>query len=436
MKIAVKKMKSRIKITVFAFVLSFSCSALAWKLGDTLKGMSVNVTKPGNFQGQASGMYSGGGMSLRNPSASFRPLSITPPRFDGGCSGIDIYWGGFEVMTKDQLVQTFKALGTKTVTYALQLGMKSYFPQGETILSDLREMAMDLSQFAIDDCQAVRSMYAAILPGNSAIGQKACEELEADGRGKDYFGAREKCQDSKKARAKVEKNFPDALIDNFNLFVYAANKSNIGKDLIESLMSFAGTLVVKDGKRSFFESLVADENSYRAQLKGGTGSQYICDNKDSCLNVRVDKNFEISEGSSYLGQANKKLEEIYAKMMANTKLSEEDIGFIDSVGESFPIYEYLSLEAVTGGRFVDRSSELLANLMLQGQLTNIVQDIKITVLSAQSAQLDESHFKDYLGRLDRVQNLVLKRSIGLPALIQSLNKRASELEKFALAKIR
>ena len=54
-------------------------------------GTDVNVSNSGAFHDQAAGYYTGGGMMVRQKNRAYQPITISPPSFNAGCSGIDAY---------------------------------------------------------------------------------------------------------------------------------------------------------------------------------------------------------------------------------------------------------------------------------------------------------------------------------------------------------
>jgi conjugative transfer pilus assembly protein TraH len=412
----------------------------AWNISDVFSGMSTNVTPPGSYQDQAAGYYSGGGYSMRTKRGSFQPLSLTPPSLKMGCGGIDMYFGSFSMIQSDQLVQMAKNIGANAKSYGFQLAMKTYAPQMENLLSKLRDMAMSLNEFAVEDCQAMQSMFSAALPRDSAMYETVCKDLQHQSGSKDYFKSREHCSDHQRARQSAlefqQSTNNEVLTDNFNLFILAAKKAKIPDDMLEPMMAIAGSVVVKDGIRTFFDSLISDQDTFIAHLNGGTASNYKCDTLSSCLNVSLLSNQVISQEASYQGRAAKKLGSIKSKMVLNTAFNELDKDFLSSLGGSFPIYNYISLEVVTGSAILDKSSSLVANYMILHYLGKVINEVKQVINQLQAKQINDSHFKDYLARLDRVQDLIEQKSTQLSDLAYRTEKRSIYIENHYMARIK
>ena len=266
------------RILLLSALILTSTQVNAWKINDLFAGMSQNVTPPGAYQDQAAGYYTGGGFSMRTKRMNFQPFTMTPPKFRvDGCGPLDFYMGSFSMFQGPQFVNMAKALGTQAVSYGFQLALKTFAPQIEQLLSKLRDLAMELNEFSIDDCYTVQSLYSGLLPKDSAMYEDVCKDVQRQG-GKDYFGSKEACKSQEKKREAAQKqqeaSNKEVLLDDYNLFIIAAEKIKIPEDMLESTMSLAGTLIVKNGKRQFKDSLVGDTDTFNAHLKGGEASMY------------------------------------------------------------------------------------------------------------------------------------------------------------------
>ena len=269
-------------MTLLLVVLPSYC--YGWHLGDVLSGMRTNVTKPGNYQDSAAGYYSAGGFSMRTNKASFQPFSVTPPNIKMGCSGIDMYMGSFSMISGQELLKMGRAIMAQGESYAFQLALKTFAPQLENLMSKLRDMAMSLNDFSVEDCQLTQSLFASALPKDTAMYETVCKDLERSSGGKDYFKARSSCENHQAARqkAKVAQNQdPTFLVGDYNLLIKAADKAKITKEMAESIQSLVGTIVSKDGQTLFYESFLDDDETWKAHLYGGdNASKYVCKNDD------------------------------------------------------------------------------------------------------------------------------------------------------------
>lgn len=427
-----------ISSSLYLCIIMYIPISLAWNIKDVFHGMSTNVTKAGSYQDQAAGYYSGGGMSMRTSRTSFNPISVTPPSLTMSCSGIDAYMGSFSIMSGGELVSLTKNIGSQAPAYAFQLGLKTYAPQMENALKDLRNLAMMLNQSAKADCEVTKALFAAGLPKDSAMRENVCKDMQSQS-GHDYFSAGKNCRNDlaqKEALQKAQSKDQDLLLDDYNIFSKAADKIGIPEDMRESIMSMTGTIVMNNQKIYFFDSLVKDHKSWVSHLKGGeSASLYHCNNR-ACLDITVSKNMMIAPEHSYQGKAKAKLELLKVKFIGNTEFDANDIGFLTSIGETFPIYDYITLEAISGISILDSSSELVATYLLVAHLKEVTGEIRKAVTQLKGKQIDDHHVVEYLKSLDRVQMFASEKQSELMTSSDRVAKRARLIEQHLIARDR
>lgn len=425
-------------ISLLSIALLSSSSSFGWNLKDAFHGMSTNITKAGSYHDQAAGYYCGGGLSMRTARSGFHPISATPPSLNTSCSGIDAYLGSFSVISGPQLVTLAKNIGKEAQAYAFHLGLKTYAPQIENVLKDVRNLAMELNNFAVEDCQLTKSLFAQGLPKDSAMREVVCKDLQTHS-GKDWFKARSKCEsdmEQKKAMNFAQSKDPDMLLDDYNIFIKAAEKIGLPKDMREAVMSMTGTIVVNDKKVTFYDSLAKDHKTWVSYLKGGeSASLYRCDS-DKCLNVNIAKNIVISPENSYQGLAKTKMDILKNKFSTNTAFDANDIAFLSSIGDSFPLYDYISLEAISGVNILDNAAELVASYSLLQHVKEVTSEIKKAVTILRSKQIDDQHLRLYLKALDQVQQFASNKWTELLTSADRIDKRARLIEQHLVARER
>lgn len=95
------------------------------------------------------------------------------------------------VSKEERPVKPIKSLEQNVVAYGTHLAITTLSLQVDTILKDLRNVAMDLNTFSIDHCEAIRSLCAPGLPQNSALHETVCRKIN-QGDGTVYLGGAEK----------------------------------------------------------------------------------------------------------------------------------------------------------------------------------------------------------------------------------------------------
>ncbi len=414
-------------------------SAMGFGLKNVYQNLHINNTAPGNYQDAAAGWYSGGSSVIRTKNTAIRPFAMNAPSLSSGCNGIDAFLGSFSMISAGELVTIAENIGSQAIVYGFHLGMKTYAPQIEQVLKDLRNLQMQLNQFGIGHCKAVQAGYAAMLPKNSAMYETVCDEMAADS-GNDLGGQRKKCRNhaaQKAAVAKAQAKDPELLMDNYNIFTKAAQNAGIPKALRSALMSMMGTIVVIDGVMIPYPSLASDSQSWNIHINGGSGaSAYTCNN-DACLKIALQDNIVIKKENSYAGKARAKLDTLVVTMRNQLKDFElEEKRFLDSLGSSFPIFDHITLEAISGHSILDGSSELIARYMLLAHLKSITYDIKKSVIALKQKQMNEKYLVQYEKSLDRLLDFAQNEWAAVMLDADRINDRAEKLEKHLIARER
>jgi conjugative transfer pilus assembly protein TraH len=429
-----------LKLILLVCCTVFSNQAVAaFGLKDVYKNLHVNTTSPGNYQDAAAGYYSGGSSVIRTKNTAIDPFSISPPSFSSGCNGIDAFIGSFSMMSGGELVSIASNIGSQAVVYGFHLGMKTYAPQIEQVLKDLRNLSMELNQLGIANCKTVQAGFAAALPQNSAMYETVCEEMANSNGSVDLGGQRKKCKDRPKQNAEIEKKQaqdPEILINNYNLFVKAATAVGIPGEMHAQLMSMTGTIIVKDRKVIPYPSLASDPDSWNTHINGGDGaSVYSCDNA-ACLNITVNNNVTISTEESYAGKARLELDKLKIKIKGQTdELNAEEKGFLDSIGQSFPIFDHITLEAATNISILNSDSQIIARYMLMSHLTKVTADIKKGVLFLKDKQPDKL-IKGYEYSLNDLMKFAKNEWDKVMSDADRINDRAEKIEKHVMARER
>ena len=414
--------------------------ALGFGLKDVYKNLHVNTTSPGNYQDAAAGYYSGGGAAIRTKNTSIQPFSMTASSLSSGCNEIDAYLGSFSMISGAELVTIANNIGSQAVVYGFHLGMKTYAPQIEQVLKDLRNLQMELNQLGIGHCKVTQAAFAAALPQNSAMYETVCEEMASGSGEVDLGGQRKKCkshQALQAAAAEKQERDPEALLDNYNVFVKAARAAGIPKELHPALMSMLGTIVVRNGVVIPYHSLANNPESWNIHINGGTGaSMYGCDDAN-CLNITINNNVAISKENSYAGKAKLELNKIKLKMTQQTEeFTEQEKGFLDSIGQSFPIFDHITLEAVSNVSILDASGQLVARYMLMSHLNKVTADIKKGVYYLKNKQLNEVTLNDYEKDLNKLNDFANTEWGSVMSDADRVNSRAEKIWKHLMARDR
>jgi hypothetical protein len=139
-------------VLVLFLLLALSPTHAAW-----LDEMMIQQTPAvGDFENGA--FVYGGETRVRIPSQTVRPFAVRVPRFQGGCGGIDMFWGGFSMLDPDYLVQFGQSVLSAAPAYAFELALRKFCIPCANVMDGAMAMAHDLNNMSLDSCAVAQGM--------------------------------------------------------------------------------------------------------------------------------------------------------------------------------------------------------------------------------------------------------------------------------------
>lgn len=119
-------------------------------------GEFVNVNQPAAYQSQAGGYgVSLGGIRYRTPVQEVGNFgSIRTPKISGGCGGIDMDFGGFNFINKDQLIQQLRAIASNAKGMIFQMAIDTVSSMIGNNMKNFANKADFMNKLQMDSCQA------------------------------------------------------------------------------------------------------------------------------------------------------------------------------------------------------------------------------------------------------------------------------------------
>lgn len=159
---------------ICALWISFASVANAGGLDSMLEGMFTQITNPSVYESQSRMGLVGGSLTMRVPTKQINILSFDPPRFNAGCGGVDIYFGSFSFVSKQELTQLFRQLVQAAPAVLFKMAIDFFNPQLGTLMQEFQEKIQALNSMLKNSCQIVAGFAdAGFKPG--AIADKAAE---------------------------------------------------------------------------------------------------------------------------------------------------------------------------------------------------------------------------------------------------------------------
>lgn len=121
-------------------------------------GANVQVNTPGSVQTARRGGFYGGSIYVRGRVMNVNVINFTPPSFQAGCGGIDLFGGSFSMINKEQFIALLRSVAQNAAGYAFHLALKNICEQCSTIMSQLQRVIQEMNQFTGNSCQLAKGI--------------------------------------------------------------------------------------------------------------------------------------------------------------------------------------------------------------------------------------------------------------------------------------
>ncbi len=397
----------------------------------TSSGGIVNTTSAGSYHSQAGGYVTLGGMQARTPVRSTNLATISLPSVRSGCSGIDIFSGGFSFINSSQLTAFVKSIASNAVGYFFQMGLETLSPTLAGVMSSLRDLAQKVNSSNINSCQQAKALVGSVLAKDERISQTICEDIAtSQGIFKDRAAANHGCSSGGR-QTSIIKGATGALKEtipwNTNIAwkIIRKNPTFASNDeLAELAMSITGTIIPQLGNNDRdtksirrYASLgvsAGDKNDIVNALMYGSSAQtgteiYKCDETNKCLNPGIAK-LNVDKTTAFVPKIRVMLSSIQNQITSGTCTNTTNAGRCFSNEEhelientSFPLYKILNAYGVYG-QSVGASPTSYADIVAFDMVFNYIKNISYAVTKETHKDISNSEItKEYITGLQRLQ---------------------------------
>lgn len=159
-----QKLSKKSLLKLFSITLCFISASTAYAgswVDDWIDQKTVyNV---GSFESSKRHFGSLGGASMRWQQGNDYLLTVTPPSFNRGCGGIDVFLGGFDFMKFEHLVEKMKRImGPAAATFAFDTALEVLWPDGSQRIKAFTAIVDRLNSIQLDDCKASKAIVATL----------------------------------------------------------------------------------------------------------------------------------------------------------------------------------------------------------------------------------------------------------------------------------
>jgi len=358
-------------------------------------GYAANVTPPGIYEGQAAGYFTGGGLVMRAPSRNYQLAALQAPSYRAGCSGVDLYGGGFSYINSDQLVAALRNVGQNAVSYAFMLGLRVISPQISNVLEWVREKAEMINKLNINSCEAAADLVGSFV-GIDAKENSQCV-LTRYGNGDSMEDARQACGAGGERNATLAgSNLNQIAFTNGNI-AWRAMWNNLflrnDRRLMEMMMNLSGTVILEKNLNDEnaplnVVTLPSILNTQRAELLNALldGSQSIdiqgCvnDNTEMACTRLTTKTVTLGGNNGLRDRVATVMNGIADKIRTRQSLSSSELGLLGAT--RIPIYKILNVAAAMSDTVVSSQADKYADIVARDILFAYINDLLDMVVSS------------------------------------------------------
>lgn len=405
-----------------------------------------NATSSHAYEDQSAGYYSGGGLFLRNQVQDIQLIHVDAPSLTAGCGGIDAYLGAFSFIKLPRIVAVGKKILAGVPGYTFQLALETAVPEMAHTLQTVQSWMQKINSLNINSCHAGEALVGGLWPKMRGSQQQICQDLgQQNNTFADWAAARQGCstggqEGSVLNEAAKNPQYKNQVVRNKNLMwsILMQNAFLANDDqLAELFMSLTGTLIFdKQGKPTYYPSLLDDRSLIKALLHGGKAPILACDNTgaDQCLNIKNDT-ISIDQNRALDKQVHQMIVGLINAVQSDSGITDQQKGFVNAT--SIPVMKYItvasSLKMGQGLVDINQYADVIAEDILAQYLKEALEVAKASLQEAgqfpagiqqqlqqniETAQAQVDHMQQ--GAFQKIQN-----TMGLVRNIAFLQKQVS-----------
>lgn len=415
---------------------------------ETLFDSMVNITAPDAHLSARRGIIDGGSVVVRNRISNPQIISFVPPRMAASCGGVDAFMGSFSFINADAFVNLLRSIASSAVSYAFQLAMREMCPSCSQLMTELREAAGKVNQWAGNSCQAAEALVNKIgekvpiekslsiekswLGGLARSAGSAVDSFNSQFPGPGSTLATKTLTASERYAAGIDGNIAYRVLTDG---ATAASGWITGgdSDLVEELISLTGTVIISpvdpsqpnaDEKTSQIDTL-EPILSFRLLVGGGELDQpvriYRCDTGvTNCMSMTAtvanttqftpmaDRVRELLLGSAASGDIG-----IVGRYVNNTggDFTNDQKSFMELLPDiSKNVRDLSRVSAGAARRFAEETSSVIALLLVESMVDELIETLNLAVVKS-----DLKSVADYRVLLDKLRTEIRSEKMAMKA---------------------
>lgn len=343
-----------------------------------------NVGGPDAYQGQTMNLYTGGSVYLRTPSRSFNVASFSPPGFNAGCGGIDLWGGSFSFVNKAQFVAMMRNIAQNAVGYFFMLAIQSLSPDIANVQKYLQQVTNFMNKTNIDTCNEGKAL-AQGLAEKVLDKEKLASVWDTSARSvfsdfADAWSGMTAADNNASVNSRKADPAQAEQVSEGNMVWRSLKQSGVSlvlsnQDSLEWIMSVTGTLVIRRDATSPDNWLVrwypATQGLSALLGTSGTTTVLACESgagPDGCL---APTEVPAPSMSSLRTIVRQNIDSIKGKMLSRAPLTTAELAFIAT--SPAPVYKIISVSASPGGTIADLLTDNNIDVIALAYAQNILQ---------------------------------------------------------------
>ena len=423
----------RKQVTALVTAFAFTSTAHAMTMQELFDSVNAqgNVSNPAVLQGQTMNLYTGGSLFMRMPKRTYQLATVTPPSWNAGCGGIDLFAGGFSYINKEQFVAMLRNIGSNALGYGFKLAIQNLCPTCDNVMQALQATAQAANRLNMDSCEAAKGVVNAAVPDTWTRGkQNAAKNFGVDTNlfenitdaWTSVMNNESRANQTVNAAASARPEAKDALPTGNVVWKALKKLDGISDEQRMILMSMIGSMIFPTGDIPKSPiPLLRKEITVETLVGARTTSETItvpiwpCDTtgEDGCLSPTED---EITT-RSFKTMVRQKMEKISDKLASRSTHDDmaATLGFLNAT--DLPIYKMLAVTTTLNntsmadaliGRYQDLIAAKYAEVYIQRAVTDLrgaMAKFSAVADSTQAAEL--AKMKPELEEISRAAKQVL-----------------------------
>ena len=358
-------------------------------------GYASNVTPPGVYEGQSAGYFTGGGLVMRAPSRNYQFATMQAPSYRAGCSGVDLYGGGFSYINSSQLVAALRNVGQNAASYAFMLGLRVISPQISNVLEWVREKAEMINKLNINSCEAAADLVGSFV-GIDAKENSQCV-LTRYGNGDSMEDARQACGAGGQRNATLASSGLNQIAFTNGNIAWRVMWNNMflrsDKRLMEMMMNLSGTVILdkdlgNENSPTNVITLPSILNTQRAELLNALldGSQSV--DIQGCVNDTTEmqctsltaKTVSLGVNNGLKDRVGTIMNGIADKIRNRQTLSATELGLLGAT--KIPVYKILNVASAMSSTVAGSQAAKYSDIVAKDILFAYINDLLDMVVSS------------------------------------------------------